>query len=313
MSDTLFHLVRAGDASLAAMTATLNAGFSDYLLPIHFDESTLARSIAANEIRLADSFIARSSGTAVMPPSDLGIALVAYRDRPRHGPWRASLFAMCVVPAARRLGVGGALLQRVLDDARARGCDPVTLEVLEPNDRALRLYERLGFRPVRRLFALSAARAALTIGAPSTVALSHSTPGRCAAICARWADVAAPWQLSPETLRGLPSDGRGCYRIVLEGATVGCLVVVRPGAPVMGLTHLVVSPTLRRRGIARAALQQLVRQFPATERIEVPALFPEDCFSLLGFLLASGFALQPPHQFEMACSLLLAEDLARHG
>ena len=43
------------------------------------------------------------------------------------------------------LGLGGALLNRVLMLAKALGYEQLELEVIDGNDRALRLYERLGF------------------------------------------------------------------------------------------------------------------------------------------------------------------------
>ena len=43
------------------------------------------------------------------------------------------------------LGLGSALLNRVLTLAKALGYEQLELEVIDGNDRALRLYERLGF------------------------------------------------------------------------------------------------------------------------------------------------------------------------
>ena len=40
--------------------------------------------------------------------------------------------------------------QALLDDAVARGCSQVLLEVAEGNDPARRLYERFGFAPISR-------------------------------------------------------------------------------------------------------------------------------------------------------------------
>jgi len=44
-------------------------------------------------------------------------------------------------------GIGRALIERVSDDARARGCCKVTLEVHETNENAKRLYRKTGFGP----------------------------------------------------------------------------------------------------------------------------------------------------------------------
>jgi ribosomal-protein-alanine N-acetyltransferase len=48
-------------------------------------------------------------------------------------------------PDFRERGIGTALLRRVLADARQLGARRATLEVRASNERARRLYERLGF------------------------------------------------------------------------------------------------------------------------------------------------------------------------
>lgn len=52
---------------------------------------------------------------------------------------------LAVKDGQRGLGVGTKLLQAVEDEAKAKGCCKVTLEVLEQNTRAKRVYESFGF------------------------------------------------------------------------------------------------------------------------------------------------------------------------
>ena len=59
---------------------------------------------------------------------------------------RAELETLAVDPAARRQGIGAALLQAVLDWATSEGARRVSLEVRASNAAALGLYERFGFR-----------------------------------------------------------------------------------------------------------------------------------------------------------------------
>ncbi len=58
-----------------------------------------------------------------------------------------TLAGIYLIPSMRRRGLGAAVIQRVIDDARADG-KPVALRVLRPNP-ARRLYQRLGFEIVR--------------------------------------------------------------------------------------------------------------------------------------------------------------------
>ena len=53
---------------------------------------------------------------------------------------------LAVVPEHRGRGVGRMLLDAVADKGRALGCCKLTLEVLEHNDRARRVYDAAGFR-----------------------------------------------------------------------------------------------------------------------------------------------------------------------
>jgi ribosomal protein S18 acetylase RimI-like enzyme len=53
---------------------------------------------------------------------------------------------LAVVPARRGHGVGRLLLDAVAEKGRALGCCKLTLEVLEHNERARRVYDAAGFR-----------------------------------------------------------------------------------------------------------------------------------------------------------------------
>lgn len=75
----------------------------------------------------------------------LGYAVAWFAGR------EAELGDLAVSPEARRSGVGRALVEAVLEDARNHGIQLVFLEVRESNAAARRLYERAGFEPgVRR-------------------------------------------------------------------------------------------------------------------------------------------------------------------
>ncbi len=56
------------------------------------------------------------------------------------------LIDIALLPELRRRGIGGRLMNRVLDEGRESGL-PVQIHV-ERNSPAMRLYDRLGFQPV---------------------------------------------------------------------------------------------------------------------------------------------------------------------
>ncbi len=65
-------------------------------------------------------------------------------------PGEAQILNLSVVPDARREGLGRALLQRFVDDARQLGAEQIFLEVRASNVAAISLYETEGFAPVAR-------------------------------------------------------------------------------------------------------------------------------------------------------------------
>ncbi len=57
-----------------------------------------------------------------------------------------------VVPGHRGLGLGSCLIEQALDGFRLHGLRAASLEVTADNCRAVRLYQRLGFRRTRTLY-----------------------------------------------------------------------------------------------------------------------------------------------------------------
>lgn len=55
-------------------------------------------------------------------------------------------FAIALKAAYWRLGIGSAMMAYAISLARAMGYEQMELEVVDGNDRAMRLYERFGFR-----------------------------------------------------------------------------------------------------------------------------------------------------------------------
>lgn len=62
----------------------------------------------------------------------------------------SELLTLAVVPAARRGGLGRALLQAAMQEAARRGAGAMFLEVAEANRPARALYAGTGFEPVGR-------------------------------------------------------------------------------------------------------------------------------------------------------------------
>ena len=114
-----------------------NAAYEGYLIPFHVDEAMLAFMDGAFDLDLDASRIAYRDDRPV------GLGNLGLRGED------AWIGGVGVVPAARRSGIGEALMHALHDEARARGVRRVWLEVIVENAGAFALYEKLGYRTIR--------------------------------------------------------------------------------------------------------------------------------------------------------------------
>jgi ribosomal protein S18 acetylase RimI-like enzyme len=114
-----------------------NAAYEGYLLPFHIDEQQLVSMDEMFDLDLDASRIAVRDGVAV------GLGNLGVRGED------AWIGGVGVVTAARRSGVGEALMHALHEQARERGVRRVWLEVMVENTGAFALYEKLGYRTRR--------------------------------------------------------------------------------------------------------------------------------------------------------------------
>ena len=81
---------------------------------------------------------------AVEQGADVGIVRCVAHEERADTAW---LISMWVAPEARGQGVGGALVDVVVEWARAEGFQRVLLDVIDDNEAAIALYARKGFVP----------------------------------------------------------------------------------------------------------------------------------------------------------------------
>jgi ribosomal protein S18 acetylase RimI-like enzyme len=184
---------------LDELASIFTRAYEGYLIPFQVDEPTLRFMVAAFDLDLAASKVARSEGQVV------GLANLGIRG---DEGW---VGGVGVVPAARRLGVGEALMQGLLAEARARGLRRVTLEVIEENEAAFRLYDKLGFEVTRWLEIWSLPQEA-SEGVGEDVALATAR--------ARIGELRRsnePWQRADETVERYASLEPAPRGLVAEG------------------------------------------------------------------------------------------------
>ena len=108
-----------------------------------FDEPTPpVRTLAERISQLLDG-----GDTAVLLAGDGpdGVAVLRFRAAIWSPGLECYLAELYVAPARRRRGLGRALMEAAIEEARGRGADTIEIGVDEPDVAARRLYESLGF------------------------------------------------------------------------------------------------------------------------------------------------------------------------
>ncbi|MCC6615143.1 MAG: GNAT family N-acetyltransferase [Anaerolineae bacterium] len=267
----------AYESSVRDIAALMTRAFSNYIRPgIQMDGPTLSRMIVSDQIDLSLSLIALQDGIPV------GLALIARRG------WTSRVATMGIVPEAQGQRVGTWLFDRVVEAARAREDRTLTLEVIEQNVHAVRLYEKAGMRPIRRLYGFRSAGLGGDY-APLECIEPYEVARRMTALSA--SDL--PWQVSGESLavQGAPSLG---YRLGDAFA-----LITNPAAEVIAIRGLVVNPGAQRSGQATRIVSALMATHPGKAWL-VPAYCPEEYGEIF---VRNGFSYDTINQFQMILRL----------
>jgi ribosomal protein S18 acetylase RimI-like enzyme len=188
--------------SLGEQTELFNRGYEGYLIPFSIDETTMRFMVEKYDLDREASRLAYDGDTPV------GFGNLGLRG---DDAW---IGGVAVVPEARRSGIGETLMRALHDEAAARGARRVWLEVIDRNEGAFLLYEKLGYRTVRDLevWSLPSSEEA---GAAREVPAAEAH----ARIKEFWPE-REPWQRADETLahlddlRGLVTDdGAAVFRV----------------------------------------------------------------------------------------------------
>jgi ribosomal protein S18 acetylase RimI-like enzyme len=253
--DSPIHLLSAARFSIAELTAAYNQTRVDYLVPMPMDVERLAAYVHMYDVSLADSLVAMAAGAGGEQGETLGLAMLGLR------PGRAWITRLGVLAARRRHGTGEALVRGLLAAARQRGITRAVLEVIQGNQAAHGLFQKLGFVDTRELLVLQrppAAPAGPPAGRASWLgpedALEMLKAGCVASTGAR----GLPWTNEPESFRNA-HDLRG-LRVDLGSAGNGWLAFRRQRSL---LSHFVFHTERGDpRMVGAALLGQLYHRYP---------------------------------------------------
>ena len=134
----MVHHVRLADGDDAAVIGRLLYDFNR-----EFDEPAPAPAALAERLRQ----LIEAGDTLVLLAGDGpdGLAVLRFRAAIWSSGLECYLAELYVAPARRGQGVGRALMEAAMREARLRGADTMDIGVDEPDLTARRLYESLGF------------------------------------------------------------------------------------------------------------------------------------------------------------------------
>ena len=131
------------DVPQSILTACFNAGFADYAIKFNASDTYLASRWASGGVDFS------LSGGAWFEGQLVGMVIIMY-DEP-NGVKTAFNGATCVLPEARGQKITQRIFTFLEDKFRTRGIQKLQLEVLTDNERAICVYEKIGFRKARKL------------------------------------------------------------------------------------------------------------------------------------------------------------------
>ena len=231
----------------------LNLGFSDYFIHVE-----LSLPVFLNMVRV-DSIDLGSSRVIYLNDEAAGAALIARRG------WTSRLAAMCMAPAWRGRGSGGAAMDLLLSEASVRRDHSMVLEVIESNAPAVRLYERCGFKTERRLVGYEGGSAEMQ----DSVGLQEEDIREVARLVAMYGLENLPWQISAESLAQASAPGLA-YR-----QDDAYIVISNPEAEQIAIRSVIVRPESRRQGQATRLVNAVLAKYPNRKWL-VSALCPEE-------------------------------------
>ncbi len=272
------------DFGLDRAAEVMTRAFADYFVTITADAAVLLDMTRVDSVDLASSCIFVRDGTAV------GGALIARRG------WTSRLAGMAIVPEARRSGVGRAVMNHLLGEAKARKDRRMVLEVIEQNTAAVELYRAVGFQEIRRLIGFAGPPSDVASDIPSLTNddiasdLVEVDLREVAQAVTRYGLPDLPWQLSGETIAQLtPPHVAYC----LNG---GWVVLTDPIAPSVTVRALVAdkSPS----GLDREAglLRAVMLKHPGRKEWRFSAVWPEELGNIIS---KSGLPRSPLTQWQM--------------
>lgn len=279
----MIRYAKGSEVGVDPVYEAFSIGFSDYMVAMDISREAFAKRFFGPEGNdLNHSHIALEDGKPI------GVVLGGVKMYEGVKTMRCG--ALAVHPEFRKRGVGLRLMEVHREEAVRLGCGQLFLEVIAGNDRAIALYEQLGYEKVYELEYFTLQDIGVLERFRTDGALFGSAGiEQLRAIRRRLADVHVNWQNDVEYIE--QSDECLLYGAYREGRLIG-LICLHPAGRIK---FLWVDDAHRRQGIGTGLLQKAVSELGLAKL----HLSMSGNASLRAFALNLGFCKDALFQYEM--------------
>ncbi|RJP52241.1 MAG: GNAT family N-acetyltransferase [Anaerolineaceae bacterium] len=267
----------AHEHPIPALADLMTRSFEGYFVPVNITEAAMHTMLRHDGIDLT------ASRVLMKDDQPIGLALIARRG------WTSRLAAMGLTSNARNGGVGTWAMEQLIEEAKSRGEKEMVLEVIEQNTAGVKLYEKVGFKKIRRLVGYK-------LENPQSDA-AHNLEEIDIRDLARQVTYHGmkdlPWQLSGATIMQYTPPARA-YRL----NDAYCLIS-NPDAADVAIHSVLVKARSRGAGLSGVLMRALFAKFPG-KVWHVSPIYPEE----MGFIFEHvGMERETISQWQMSRAL----------
>jgi len=270
-------LTPASSHPISFLADLMTRGFEGYVVPVNITDTALHIMIRRDGIDLTASRVLMKENEPI------GVAFIARRG------WTSRLAAFGVTSNARSGGVGTWAMEQLIEEAKARGEREMVLEVIEQNTAGVKLYEKIGFKKIRRLVGYKLENPQVE----SAHILEEIDIRDLARQVTYHGMKDLPWQLSGTTIMQHTPPSRA-FRL----NDAYCLIT-NPDATDVAISSVLVKARSRGAGLSAVLMRALFAKFPG-KIWHVSPIYPEE----MGFIFEHvGMVRESLSQWQMSRAL----------
>jgi len=235
------QIISAKDIALSKLHAAMQDAYSDYAVPMQFDLAYFEMTLRMRGFRPDLSQLAMEEGEVA------SFWLIGVEPEARPGAAYAITVGTRI--AHRRRGLAQKLYKELVPHAQAANLNHCVLEVIEGNDKAVELYEGLGFDRLVRVECFKGAPPT-EAATPAELAFQSVSVNEAHEAGKSFCDWRPTWQNDTPAMEHI-ADNIEATIAAVDGKPVGFgMVNFKSGS----ITQFAVDPKWRRKGIAKSML-----------------------------------------------------------